>query len=353
MTNKFDYIIVGQGLAGTSLAFHLHKLGKKVLIIDEEKDNTSSKIAAGLFNPVTGRKMVLTWKAHQLFDYLNQFYKNIEQKLSESFLFNTTIYRPFVSLEEQNEWMGKSADENHTPFIKQLHTIPAYSQHLNDDFGGLELKNCGYLDIPKFLKASRTYFTNKEAVLNEKFDPSGLEISDNVIYKNFNAKKIIFCTGIEEKSSTFFDWLPFSLVKGEVLEIIPKDNFNMIYNRGVFIMPRNNEKFLVGATYDTKDITYDKTEKGRNTLIDKLEIIFKPTYTIQGQRAGIRPATKDRKPFVGMHPELDKVGVFNGLGAKGVTLAPYFANQFADFLVNEKVIDVEANISRYYSLYFR
>lgn len=353
MTNKFDYIIVGQGLAGSCLAFHLGQLGQKVLIIDEQKDNTSSKVAAGLYNPVTGRKMVLTWKAHLLFEYLNEFYRNIERKLSESFLFDTTIYRPFVSLEEQNEWMGKSADENHLPFIKKLHSSTTFGQHLKDDFGGLALKNCGYLDISQFLSASEKYFKNRGILLNEVFDYNCLELGKIVTYKRFNAKKIIFCTGTEATTSTFFNWLPFSLVKGEVLEIIPKINFEQIYNRGVFIMPRRDKKYIVGATYDTKDLTYNITEKARNTLIEKLEVIFKSDYNISGQRAGIRPATKDRKPFVGMHPELDKIGIFNGLGAKGVTLAPYFAKQFSEYLVNGKDVDNEVNVSRYYSLYFR
>ncbi|MDH5366436.1 MAG: FAD-binding oxidoreductase [Cyclobacteriaceae bacterium] len=353
MTNKFDYIIVGQGLAGSCLAFHLQQLGQKVLIIDEQKDNTSSKIAAGLYNPITGRKMVLTWKAHLLFDYLYEFYKNIEQKLSKSFLYDTTIYRPFVSLEEQNEWMGKSADENYTPFIKKLHSSPTYGQHLKDEFGGLALKKCGYLDISEFLNASEKYFRSRDLFLNEVFDYNCLEIGETVAYKDFKAEKIIFCTGTEATTGTFFSWLPFNLVKGEVLEITPESDFEQIYNRGVFIMPRRDEKYIVGATYDTKDLTYSITEKARNTLIEKLEVIFKLDYNISGQKAGIRPATKDRKPFVGMHPETDKVGIFNGLGTKGVTLAPYFAKQFSEYLVNGKDVDNEVNVSRYYSLYFR
>jgi len=352
MTKKADYIIVGQGLAGTCLAFQLMALGKEVLIIDEQKDNTSSKVAAGLYNPVTGRNLVLTWKAHELFDYMTNFYTGIEQKLSSKFLYPTTIYRPFASMEEQNEWMGKSADIKHEQFIENLHTKPAHDNHVKDPFGGLSLKNCGYLDIPEFLKASRNYFVKKDIVIDAPFNYEELVLNTEINYKSIEAEKIIFCTGMEAKKTNLFEWLPFSLVKGEILDMVPQEKFNVIYNKGVFIMPRNDDSYLVGATYEVVNIEEGITEKARNTLLEKLNAIFKINYKITGQRAGIRPATRDRKPFIGMHPEKPQIGIFNGLGAKGVTLAPFFAKQFAENLVNGLDLDKEVNVNRYNSLYF-
>ena len=75
-----------------------------------------------------------------------------------------------------------------------------------------------------------------------------------------------------------FGWLPFSLVKGEILDMIPQEKFDVIYNKGVFIMPRSEDKYLVGATYETVNIEEGITEKARNTLIEKLNAIFKINY---------------------------------------------------------------------------
>ena len=73
-----DYIIVGQGLAGTHLGFELESRGKSIRIIDNNFKNSSSKVAGGMFNPITGRNMVKTWKAddekqyHSVIFHFNQ-----------------------------------------------------------------------------------------------------------------------------------------------------------------------------------------------------------------------------------------------------------------------------------------
>ena len=64
--SSLDYLIVGMGLAGSALAYFLSKNGKKIALIDNNIDQTSSKIAAGLYNPITGRKMVKTWMAPKM-----------------------------------------------------------------------------------------------------------------------------------------------------------------------------------------------------------------------------------------------------------------------------------------------
>src|SRR6478609_6743743 len=105
---KVDYLIIGQGLAGSCLALQLLKRGKCVFVFDEPEKNRASLIAAGLFNPVTGKLMTKTWKADKLFDYLHSFYPEAEEFLKSKFYYPFPLYRPFISIEEQNEWMGKS-----------------------------------------------------------------------------------------------------------------------------------------------------------------------------------------------------------------------------------------------------
>ena len=78
---------------------------------------------------------------------------------------------------------------------------------------------------------------------------------------------------------------------------------------------------------------------------------FKKPYKIVDQEAGIRPATLDRRPFLGVHPEFERLLMFNGFGTKGVSLMPYFSVKFCDFLSNDKELPEEVNINRYFSLY--
>lgn len=347
---NYDYLIVGQGLAGTCLAHHLLDAGKKVCVMDEDRENTSSKVAAGLFNPVTGRRMVLTWKADKLFPYLHEFYRKKEKLLKTNFFHQNTIYRPFISTEEQNEWMGKSSLDSFKPYVDKVHSTSKYGHHLKDEYGGLELTNSGYLDIALFLEASKHYFEELRMLVTEVFDYSALKVDSGIGYKDLTAEKIIFCTGVS--NTPLFSWLPFSPVKGEVLEIRPEEAIEKIYNRGVFVLPRSREVCRVGSTYDNKDLSIEITEGARNTLVKKLETILTLNYVITGQKAGIRPATKDRRPFIGFHPEREDVVIFNGLGAKGVSLAPYYSQQLTRRLVAGADIDFEVNINRYYSLYY-
>ena len=74
-------------------------------------------------------------------------------------------------------------------------------------------------------------------------------------------------------------------------------------------------------------------------------------YKIIEKKAGIRPATKDRRPFVGFHPSNKKIGIINGLGSKGISLAPYCTKILIDNIFNNKNINKEINIKRYISLY--
>jgi glycine/D-amino acid oxidase-like deaminating enzyme len=66
--------------------------------------------------------------------------------------------------------------------------------------------------------------------------------------------------------------------------------------------------------------------------------------------AAIRPTVRDRKPYLGVHPLFNNVYIFNGLGAKGSSLGPYFASHFADWLNGEIELDTEVDIKRLKSL---
>jgi hypothetical protein len=61
----------------------------------------------------------------------------------------------------------------------------------------------------------------------------------------------------------------------------------------------------------------------------------------------------ERRPFVGLHPNCAAVGIFNGMGTKGCSLAPYFANQFTQYFLNNIAIDELADVKRFSRLLSR
>ena len=165
------------------------------------------------------------------------------------------------------------------------------------------------------------------------------------------AKKLIFCNGTNASGNKLFSWLPFKPVKGELIYITIWPPFEFIYNRNLFILPYKEKVHKVGSTYDWERIDTIPTEEGKKMLENKLKGILDVNFKTINHLAGIRPATKDRRPFIGMHPKYNNIGIFNGLGSKGVSIGPYFAGKFVDSLEGDTEIVFEANIKRYNSLY--
>jgi glycine oxidase len=346
---EVDFLLIGQGLAGTILSHRLLMAGKTVCIIDNAKANRSSRIAAGLYNPITGKKLVKTWNADKLFPEIAPLYESLEALLSKKFLYPKPIYRPFLTIEEQNEWMGYSGEENFEEYIQEVRAKPFFEE-VNDPYGGVLLKNSGYVDINTLLDAYQEKMIREGRLLDEEFDEAILEVnSAGVSYKNIRASAIVYVNGLGAMNSRFFSFLPFAPVKGEVLVLDQSFKPNEIINRGVFRITLPNGTHRVGSTYSWHDLEQGPTDRAKNEILEKYEkLILVSEKAIIEHTTGIRPATKDRKPFLGKHPDYENVLIFNGLGAKGVSLAPYFSLQMRDLLIFNTEVEKDVNISRFF-----
>lgn len=345
---RYDYLIVGQGVAGSALAIQLLKRKRKFLLIDQPTDNISSAVAAGIYNPITGRNWVKTWMADIIFPFMLSYYREVEQMTHHEFLLDKTIYRPFSTLNEQNDWYGRSEDSNYSDFVRRVRSIPMDDEIVENPIGGLEIKQGGNLLIPEYLKAVRELLIQNESYRQELFDIKKVKIrTEKCIYDDHEFDRIIFCTGPQSAHSELWKFLPFKLVKGEILTVSIKMKLNKIYNKGAFVLPLNDARLRIGATYDHSSLDTRPTEKAREQLIGKMNGFFKPKFLVSDQRAGVRPATIDRKPFLGMHPNDQKLVIFNGLGAKGVTLGPFFADHLLSHLENDIKLLKEVEIDRF------
>jgi len=347
---EIDFLIIGQGIAGTAMAYRLGKEGKRIMLLDQPMHNQSSRVAAGLYNPITGRKMVKTWMAEELFPEIEPFYRELEKISSRKFLYPQKIYRPFLTIEEQNEWMGHSSDPNIGQFIEQIFTSSIYTQ-VRDPFGGVMLQGSGWVDLPTLLDGMASFFGDNLRI--EKFQEELLiQQGEGWNYKGRHAKAVIFCSGMGTKQSRFFSFLPFSPVKGEILEVKQEADLDCIVNRGVFRIPLNNGNVRLGSTYSWHDLNQGATSRAAKELVEKLqELVQVEVEGIIHHGFGIRPATKDRKPFLGKHPELSNVYVFNGFGTKGVSLVPHFSKVMQDFIFDVKPLPIEVDISRYFNIF--
>lgn len=349
---KVDALLIGQGLAGTLLSYNLRKQGLSVLVIDQPHLTAASRVAAGLYNPVTGRQMVKTWWADRLFPLIQEQYGALEKLSGRNFLHERAIYRPFFSIAEQNDWFGRWSDPAYAPYIQQVYDSPQYSQWVNNPFGGLLLRQTGWIDVPVLLEGWKQYLIAEGSFRAEVFREEDLDVpEEGVRYQDVEARWVIYCNGTAQLQSKYWHWLPLRPVKGDVLLLETEATLPIIPNRGVFVVPVGPNRFRSGSTYYHQDLHLTPEPKGRMEIEGKLAELLTVSWQVLEHQVGIRPATKDRRPVVGRHPEHPAVLVFNGLGTKGVSLAPYCAHLLAQMLKNHLDLPTEISIKRFYSLY--
>ncbi len=343
---KIDYLIVGQGLAGSALAVKLVQAGKEVLVIDEETDLTASKKAGGIYNPITGRQMIKTWLADDLFPVISPFYKELEELFQARFHHEIEIYRPFFSWEELNDWEGKASNPQYHQYIRSVHRSSINLKGFLDPFGGLSVNFSGYVDLPVLLTAARKWLRDKGMYQTGVFFEERLkETNGGFEYEDLETTHIIYCQGSKAMESRYWRGLPFKLVKGEILDLKLDMETEILLNRGIFMLPRAGI-FRVGSTYNHSTLDYEPTELGKKELVEKMQRIYPGSYEVVRHTAGIRPATFDRRPFIGSHPEQPNVGIFNGFGAKGVSLVPFFVTQYVNYLLRGVQLIPEADVKR-------
>ena len=287
--------------------------------------------------------------ADELVPYLNDFYPELEKHLNASFDTKIDILRIFKNWEQQNDFIAKTEDENYSQFINSENSETLNKNKVDNEFGYGTVTQSGWINTKLMLGMYREFLEKESLILNEKFDSDSLVIEEEKInYNNVSANKIIFCEGTLIQENPYFNYLPMVPTQGEVLTIkIENLSLNKILNKGFFIMPLGNDLYRVGATYNWKIKHCDSTEEGKNELIEKIKTVLPQKFEIVNHQAGIRPTVKDRKPLIGLHPEHKNLGVFNGMGTKGILIAPYFANHFCEFLEGNSELEKEVNIDRF------
>jgi glycine/D-amino acid oxidase-like deaminating enzyme len=350
---KTDFIVVGSGLAGSLLALELLRSGQSVHVISNAALPTSSRVAGGLINPVTGKYLAKTWLAEELFKELVPYYKELERLLSACFYHPIGLYRPFSSEEHKKSSLAQIDKHGLQDFIQVIEEEPQTSEFFESSCGGMLSPQAGWVDLPLMLDLLEEHLKQNASWANEHFDFDLLSIqSDNIIYKEVEAKKIIFCEGFYVKDNPYFNWLPFNPVKGEtLLGSIAGYTPECIVNQGKWLIPLGGDKVRLGATYSWHELDFIPTEKAREDLLATANKILRKEFKVEGQQAGVRPATKDRRPIVGFHPQFRSLVIFNGLGTKGVSLAPFFVKQLVRNVLYDEVINSEVNIERFYTLY--
>ncbi len=344
---KVNYIIVGIGLAGIAFAEELKKQGK-TFVVFEDNSQTSSLVAGGMYNPVILKRFTPVWNAKEQLSEAIPLYKSLEISLKNQYDQPLDIYRTFKSTEEQNNWFA-AADNP----VLQEYMIPEIfkieSDHIAAPFGAGRLIKTGRVKVRELVSDYRSALNKEGLLIEETFRHQNMITWDShVEYHGLQAEKIVFCEGNGLKNNPFFNKLPLTGTKGELITILaPELKLNCIIKAGIFILPLGNHHFKVGATFNWSDKTNMPSEAGRQELEEKLKEVLTCNYEVVDHEAGIRPTTGDRRPLLGVHRKNERLAVFNGLGTRGVMIAPLMAQKLYHFLENGVALDKDICISRF------
>jgi hypothetical protein len=297
-----DYIIVGQGISGSFLSYYLIKAGKSVLVIDEDRPYTASKVASGVINPITGRRMVRTWEIEKLMPFAVSAYTEWGKELDAPLISQCNI----LDFHPTPQMVLAFAERQ--PEEKEHLRIPAdqdsWKKYFNYDFSIGEIDPCWLIDINTLLLQWRTRLQHKTSLLEEEFHWEDCNIADDhVSYKNITAQKIIFCEGVRGFDNPYFKMLPYARNKGQAVIVsipgLPRDN---IYKQGINIVPWQEDLFWIGSTYEWEFTDTDPSPEFRQKVSAQLNHWLKLPFEIVDHLASERPANMERRPFVGLHP---------------------------------------------------
>ncbi|MFT3738968.1 MAG: FAD-dependent oxidoreductase [Breznakibacter sp.] len=322
------YLIVGQGIAGSMVAWELLKKKEDFLIISSQTQASSSEIAGGIINPVNLRKYKLVQLGDKYMAACNQTYREIEKSLGDK-IFHLIDIVKYID----DGLVTMEVNERLRDYVGHTSMDETIGVKRSDI---LTLNKTGYLDARLFLTLFRTYLIRCRKLIQTDFEHGQLTIADSIWHNKIRFQRVIFCEGAHAYANPWLKSLPFAHNKGELIEIeAPLLKLDKIIRDEVFILPLGQNRFRIGATYNHRTINRDPSDEGRNYLTEKLKKIIDVPYKVIGHDAGIRPSTKDRMPMLGALPEYPNIVVFNGLGSRGFLMAPYWANHLVMWLTGE------------------
>jgi len=344
-----DFLIIGQGLAGSLLAWELIQRGCKVVVVDNGRES-ASQVAAGLINPITGMRFVKSTDVDILLPAAKHCYSQLADFFRQEFYIEKPMLRLFRNDSEISNANKRLNSPGYRTYLGDIRPPDKIIGNLATPFGFLEQKQTGYLLTRPLLNCLKAFFIAQDSYRQTDLAYRDIRLSPSLRWQDLAPKHIIFCEGYQATQNPWFSWLPFHPAKGEILTLEHQTDLpDKIINYGNWLIPLNAGQIKIGATFDRENLDTQATEQGKSALLNALSQIAPALVdaTLVNHQANIRPCTQDRQPFIGHHPEHDNMAIFNGFGAKGSLQIPWYSRHFADVLLNGAALSQACNIRRY------
>jgi hypothetical protein len=284
----------------------------------------------------------------EVMDFALQVYGEIGKYFDTPFIQKKSIIDFFPSPQMRLAFIER-LQENDT----YLHSYPdqnKFNQYFNYDFGCGEIQPAYLVSLQTLLPLWRNKLKEMDSLMEQHFNIEEFSVSkESATYQNIEARKIIFCDGTDGASNPWFRLLPYAPNKGEAIVIECNGLTNEhVFKKGLLLAPLSQQDhYWVGSNYQWEFEDDQPSHQFYQHATSVLNNWLKLPYKVLSHKAAVRPATLERRPFVGFHPVQSNVGILNGMGTKGTSLAPFFANQLVQHLVYDFPIAPEADVQRF------
>jgi glycine oxidase len=347
---EHDYLILGQGLAGSLLGWNLIQRGCRVMLIDDAHASSSSMVAAGLINPLAGRRLVFPWEMDAWLAAATETYTELEQSVGKPLYHRLNMLRLFQDAGQLRFWERLQKQPAARNFFGEACVSSDCGPGIHAPLGGFTQYHTGYVDLPGLLDHLREQFIQANALTICSLDYTDISLERNIVsWRQFRANQLVCCEGWRAQANPWFSWLPFTPDKGEFLTLKGGSLPEQIVNGRHMAIPLATGDLRFGSTHEHEKLDNQPTDDGRRQLLTGLQQLLSngDEFQVTAHQAGVRPATQDRQPLLGSHPEYDNLHIFNGFGAKGTLTIPWHARLFTDYLQNRASLPEAVDITRF------
>ncbi|MFK8160939.1 MAG: NAD(P)/FAD-dependent oxidoreductase [Lewinella sp.] len=354
-----NFLLIGQGLAGTLTGYRLEQAGHTVHYVDAPEQTAASEVAAGIVNPITGRRFVKSWRMDELLPVAKALYQDLEKELGIKFWYEQPLIRTLYHRGDLNDWQARSADPGYPEYMEEDPDVGRIPELTVSVFAYAGVRQAARVDVAALVSAFRKKLVREGRFRAEAFNyehiPQYLGADAGAIEKtNSNTPPaydhIISCEGWRARFNPWFSDLPHGGNKGEVLIVKTQAPLlERMFKHRVFLVPLADDTYWIGATSENQFTDDSPTPANRTFLEDRLEEVLTGTsYEIVGHHAAVRPTVRDRRMFIGTHTEIPQLAILNGLGTKGASLAPLGSLWLTEHLLEGKPIPGEVDIRRFH-----
>jgi glycine oxidase len=350
-TIQKKYLIVGGGLAGSTLAIELKKRKQEVDLVDKFNSNSSSQVAAGIFNPIVPRNVARAWHCDDIFPKIFDYYSDLETQLERRFLNKKPTLQIHKIPNHTKNWKKRSKEKGFEQHLK-----PLESNHFNEIDLPFEAAWClqtGRLDVKRFLKAVRNYLKASGSQWIEiHFNYDLLNRHHDVWnYKGQSYDGVIFSEGIGMLNNPYFNNLPLNPTGGDILKLkINTLDECCTYKRKEWLTPLGNNEWLAGSTFRSGDLSTKPEKENADSIISALKEWMPHDLELLDHKSAPRPTVGKLRPFMGEHPKHKGLFVYNGLGSKGSSLCSWLSPLYAESIITgNNSIPEEVHIEKYFT----